>query len=243
LINSLQLAFLESIRNEARLSNQRFSRTSTRPPHHIYELKGIERFFPHRVNSLERLKYLYDDFKGFECDINFDETKKAFFVSHEGLSQDNNSFSEYLKFDTEKKIFWMDVKNLSLTNADAFRAELDNLNEKFDVKNRLIIEATDVESIRKIAAAGYFTSYYVAVLNDNARNALKTFCGNDSLGVAVISEDIMLHNHVTNLCSQKKQLTWDLNFRHSMNKKALLSNANDTTVLVCLLNIKSPGYR
>jgi hypothetical protein len=40
-----------------------------------------------------------------------------------------------------------------------------------------------------------------------------------------------------------KQIIWDIAFSDGMNSGNLLKKANDTNLLVCLINVKSPGYR
>jgi len=242
---AIQLAFIRSIEKHANVSNQAYQKKSLFPDHAIYTLKGTEKLFPHRVNSLQRLDFLYKNFKGFECDIHFDKNKKILFVTHDGIKNDDISLTEFLKLDKYKKIFWLDVKNLHTDNIDAFYEALENLDFKFSIKNRFIIECTNKAIVHQVAKRGYFTSYYVQpnLKDSTIYNDLDDVCSGDTSAIAVFSHDILYHDDRLSLCRKKKRLIWDLNFWHSVSKNALLKNANDTTVLICLINIKSPGYK
>lgn len=244
-INLLQLSYIKSISNKANLSNQLFKATAIYPNHKIYTLKGVERFFPHRVNSLRRLKFLYDDFKGFECDIHFDSERNSFFVTHGDVQTDSPTLLQYLEFDKQKKIFWLDVKNLSDSNVDAFCNALLALDKKFGIRDRVIVESADREMAELVAGKGFFTSFYLPLnyVNGTDQNLLAEHCNDSSSHISTVSEDIFFHKSLQLNCPQKRQLTWDISFLHSIDKKILLQNVNDSTILVCLLNIKSPGNK
>ena len=234
---------IKSIADRANLSNQAFRKAALLPDHKIYNLNGIERFFPQRVNSMKRLKFLYDSFKGFECDIQFDQDTKTFFIGHDGLENDPQ-LQEFLEWDKERKIFWLDLKNLSVDTA-AFSAALKRLDAKFAIRNRVIIESINRQIVQKASEEGYFASYYLPnnLKNDTVQKELANFCRSGSSDIASFSEDIIFTDAIRSFCPEKKQITWDSNFWHSLNRKVLLKNVNDSSILVCLLNIKSPGYR
>src|SRR3982074_3549720 len=71
-IHAMQALLLKSLREKASVSNRALVQDPSVAEHLIYTLKGMERIWPHRVNSLRRFNYLYAGFAGFECDIQFD---------------------------------------------------------------------------------------------------------------------------------------------------------------------------
>ena len=241
LINNLQRRILNSIRDQAIVSNEIFLKGDVRPDHLIYSLKGLDRIWPHRVNSLRRLKYLYTDFAGFECDIRIDSAAGRLFVAHDPKDVSSLVFTDYLLQERKgRKLFWLDVKNLGNLNQTTFCGLLDQLDRKFSIKNRIIIESPNLEALEFVRNLGWLTSYYLPsekIISDNhLQSVLQDHPG-------IISQDISQHDFMTKNFPGKKQLIWDIRFWDCMSRGILLKNANDTTALVFLINVKSPGYR
>ncbi|HMH34703.1 MAG TPA: hypothetical protein VK543_16820 [Puia sp.] len=242
MLNGVQQQLLRSIRKKAVVSNHVFVRENTRSgDHRIYSLKGIERIWPHRVNSLRRLKYLSASFTGFECDIRFDPVADQLYVAHDPGDLSPLVFEDYLQWERPKeKLFWLDVKTLDLSNIRSFCSLLERLDQKYSIKNRIIIESPDIDCLLQVMELGYLTSYYMppleAITNKDLPEQLKNYPG-------LISQDISVHQFMTKNFPDRKQLIWDIRFRDCMSREVLLRNANDTTALVFLINVKSPGYR
>jgi hypothetical protein len=241
LINSFQRQILNSIRKKAIVSNHFFIPGNVSPNHLIYSLKGLDRIWPHRVNSLRRLKYLYNSFAGFECDVRFDVTSSHLYVAHDPEDLSTLVFTDYLLQEgKDHKLFWLDVKNLQSFNTIAFCGLLERLDKRFFIKNRIIIESPNFEALEQVREQGWLTSYYMPSENVALDYHLPAILQDEP---GLISQDISMHDFMTKNFPGKKQLIWDIRFWDCMSRKTLLKNANDTTVLVFLINVKSPGYR
>jgi len=241
LINSLQRQILNSIRKKAIVSNHLFAGADGTPRHLIYSLTGLDRIWPHRVNSLRRLKYLYNNFAGFECDVRFDAASGHLYVAHDPEDLSPLVFADYLLQEgRDHKLFWLDVKNLTSLNAEAFCALLDLLDKKFFIKNRILIESPNLEALDLVRLHGWLTSYYMPSEQLALDYQLPAIFKDEP---GFISQDISMHGFMTKYFPGKKQLIWDIRFWDCMSRKNLLKNANDTTALVFLINVKSPGYR
>lgn len=244
-INWIQAQLLKSIRNKTFVSNHSLLQDSSVSQHQVYTLKGIDRIWPHRVNSLQRFKYLYPEFAGFECDIQFDASSRRLYIAHDNPG--TLVFTDYLRADADHKLFWLDVKNLDSNNIQAFCDQLQQLDRQFAIKHRVIIESYDTAAALRIGESGYLNSFNL----HNMRDADPT--GETAYIAAVkrlfpqkiklLSQEIGMHDFMTKNFPGLKQLTWDIRFFDGMNRNILLKNANDTTLLICLVNVKSPGYR
>ncbi|MGB0390517.1 MAG: phosphoethanolamine transferase [Salibacteraceae bacterium] len=130
---------------------------------------GVTRVIPHRLNS----KAIFYEAKsmgtqGFECDVvvsNNDEGVVELEIGHDPIGgMSGNTLEDILLWDpqnTMKKI-WLDFKNLNESNADKVLARLNELEKKFDLKNRLIVESTSKSGVLKeFRNEGFHTSYYL----------------------------------------------------------------------------------
>lgn len=240
IVSRVQLYILKSCNQSVHLTT--FAK-SPLPIHNVYQLRSIQKFFPHRVNSLQMLQFLYKDFSGFECDVSIDTLRQQLFLAHDNILPESNVLEQFFFFDKERKIFWLDVKNLTPANLSFFKAELQKLDAIFNIKHRIIIESSELHCLEQLTKEGYLTSYYLPVVNSGQASINQSAQRGCVSNVSLLSQDILYHKQVTAACAAKKQLTWDLSFAHSFSKKVLQQHLNDTTLLVCLLNIKAPGYR
>jgi hypothetical protein len=241
LVNSIQLYALNAATGSASISNESLSAGSAHRGHRIYSLKGRQRFFANRVNSIQRLKYLYKDFSGFECDIRVSRPKNLLYLGHNSQTA-AHKLEDLLASDTEKKVLWFDCKNVRTDNLEVFLEQLTRLDSLYQLKNRIIIESANLDMLEIFSARGYFTSYYLNQDNINAfRSDQGKYCSDGKIDI--FSMDISYHDMTRNLCPGKKHLVWDLRFSHSLQEKRIRNYASDSSILVCLMNIKSPGYR
>lgn len=142
------------------------------------------------------------------------------------------------------KIFWLDVKNLTIENAESFYRHINLLNDKYKVKDRIIIESGNPVPLKQIADSGYLTSLYFPVNGSsntlNSDSSVFLYIVNTS---GLISQDAFWLNLMNKSYPEKKKIIWDISFCTSLNTGVLKKYIADTTVLLCLINIKSPGYR
>src|SRR5882724_10105677 len=134
IINWLQQKILYTAGKFAIVNNNSFANAdSFHRQHLIYSLAGIDRIWPHRVNSFKRFNNLYNQFKGFECDIRFDSDNRKLYVAHDAKEVSLLTFTDYLKADPGHKLFWLDIKNLDLSNINIFCETLIQIDKQFAV--------------------------------------------------------------------------------------------------------------
>lgn len=239
LINALQQQRIKSISGKATVSNHTLVRDPSFSSHLLYALKGTDRLWPHRVNSIQRFRYLYPEFAGFECDIQFDPATSLLRIGHDSAGPD--SLAAYLKADTgQKKLFWLDLKNIGGDNASAFSDRLHTLDQRYNLKNRVILECYDTMAASRLQEQGWLTAYNVMQMltspDHPPPNPLPPH-------IILLTGETAIHALITREFPGIKQLNWDISFRDGMDRANLLKQANDTDLLVCLINVKSPGYR
>jgi hypothetical protein len=249
LINQVQLHLLGKIRKRAVFSNAVFARPgNSHQQHRLYSLTGLDRIWPHRVNSIRRLHFLYPDFAGFECDIQFDAASNKLFIAHDSDDINSPVFTDYLSGeDKDHKLFWLDVKNLDSLNQESFCSDLQQLDQQYDIKNRVIIESPNSAVLSRINKSGWLCSLYLpsafSKQASDSQNSMGDIAGYLQTNTGLISQDASLHDLMTKDFPQAKQLIWDIRFKDALNKDLLLKLANDSSLLLCLINVKSPGYR
>lgn len=240
LANGIQQVMIGSIRNKAVVDNRRFLRDSNYAHHLVYTLKGMDRIWPHRVNSLRRFRYLYPEFAGFECDIQFSDGNLS--IGHDSAGPD--LFTDYLKGDAgRRKLFWMDIKNVDQGNIDRFCDVLEAIDRQYAIRNRVIVECYDTLAVLAVQSRGFLTGlniYWLGQATEERTNALRD-CHPER--IALLSAEYPLGSLFLRHLPGSKQISWDIHFRDGMDRNTLLRLANDTSMLVCLINVKSPGYR
>jgi len=216
IINGIQKQVLETIREEARHPHPKTANANQDQTHLAYSLIGLDKIWPHRVNSLERLRYLYNDFAGFECDIRFNSNNHHCYIAHDSSELDSLIFDDYLNLaDPDHKLFWLDTKNLNAGNVDDFCRELDELDKRWQIRNRIIVESSDTAALNKIEAGGWLSSYYLPPIAASAQseqdylNATAAWINEHR---SLISQEASMHAFLSSHFPEKKQLAWDLRF-------------------------------
>jgi hypothetical protein len=241
LTNAIQQQLIKSIAARATLTNHTLLRDPSFSHHLLYGLKGTERLWPHRVNSVRRFRYLYPEFAGFECDIQFDPHTGTLSIGHDSPGPD--SLTAYLQADTgQKKLFWLDLKNIRGDNAGAFSARLRTLDNQYNLRNRIILECYDTVAASRLNEQGWLTAFNVMQLltpPGSPANPQSPLPHN----ITLLTGETAIHPLIIREFPGLKQLNWDISFWDGMDRTNLLKQANDTDLLVCLINVKSPGYR
>jgi hypothetical protein len=240
LLNRIQQSLISSISPRAVVDNRRLLRDSSFSHHLLYSLSGTQRLWPHRVNSRQRFRYLYSEFAGFECDIQFLKNDSALALGHDGPGPDR--FTDYLQDDpAKKKLFWLDVKNLDADNVGAFCTKLHALDQTYAICDRIIIECYDTTTALLISAQGFLTSLNFSWITSEARtHAIRTLCPGK---IDLLSGEAAIQPQISRNFPGFSRLSYDIRFRAGMDRDILLKQANDTGLLVSLINVKSPGYR
>ncbi len=132
---------------------------------YLIDTNQSSRIFPHRVNSIGKLKDVWNDgFRSFEIDVRFgDNNSTTFQVGHnQGLM--GFGLEEFLSRVDYSKIerIWLDFKNLNQSNYKKALERLEYLDKKFDLKRKFIVESgTNSEFFKELRKNGWHTSYYM----------------------------------------------------------------------------------
>lgn len=239
LLNGIQQRLIRSIGEKAGVDNRQLLQDTCFSHHLLYNLKGTGRLWPHRVNSLQRFRYLYSEFPGFECDIQFLAGSGALSIGHDGPGPDR--FEDYLRADSlRKKLFWLDVKNVNAGSIRSLCARLLALDTVYGIRNRVIVELYDTVSALAMREQGFLTALNVASI-DSIR--ITGSVNRYPRRTMLLSAEVSRLQIVRRAFPGSKQISWDIGFRDGMDRDNLIRQANDTDLLVCLINVKSPGYR
>lgn len=114
----------------------------------------------HMTNSRKKLIKNFNNYDGFEMDINFNDSGNYFNVDRYS-AYGNESLDKMLKNidGLEDKYLWFDFKNLSEKNKSVTLNILNKIVEENNLKKeKIIVESKDANSLRFFSKAGYYTS-------------------------------------------------------------------------------------
>lgn len=122
------------------------------------------RVIPHRINSTGKLADVWQTgYRSFEVDILFEQGEPDFFlVGHEKKTSGKlfNDFLASVNVDEIKKI-WLDLKNLSTNNYLDVLQALEELDQRYALKNRIILESGTTHTwFSLFRQHGWHTSYH-----------------------------------------------------------------------------------
>lgn len=132
----------------------------------LQQSNEFNRIIPHRVNSVGKLKDIWSDgFRGYELDVRFgDHGQNNFIIGHDLGNKNGTSFEKFLDLQNPFAIekIWVDFKNLTESNAENALTTLNQLDEKFELKDKLIIESKATGSFfSAFEKDGWHISYYL----------------------------------------------------------------------------------
>ena len=133
---------------------------------YLIDTNQSSRVFPHRVNSIGKLKDIWNDgFRSFEVDVRFgDNNTSTFEVGHDLGDMGGIGLEEFLSSIDSTLIqrVWLDFKNLDKNNYKGALARLEYLNKKFNIKSKFTVESgTKSEFFKEFRKAKWHTSYYM----------------------------------------------------------------------------------
>jgi heptose-I-phosphate ethanolaminephosphotransferase len=101
-----------------------------------------ERIWAHRVNSLGALFEAMASFKGVECDVSFDPVDGVFRVFHSPAPDTGLTLEAMLAASRNRPDlrYWLDWKNASGQNLGAAMARLEELDQRFGLRRRILVE-------------------------------------------------------------------------------------------------------
>lgn len=106
----------------------------------------------HRVNNPDYVADKQSKFMGLEVDLIFSEHQDLLFVGHDAPDTTKNIlFSDWLKklskAQRKDTYYWLDIKNLSVDNAEQLAQRLKYIARKYHIKDRLWVENTSAEAL------------------------------------------------------------------------------------------------
>ena len=191
-----------------------------------------DKIWVHRVNSIEKYAEVHQDFKGFEIDVVFD-SETGFDVNHPPAESIGLELSDLMVSEsTSSKHFWLDIKNLTVSNANAALEELIRICDKLNVSPKnVIVESSQLKSLQTFNKEGFQTSYYLPEglyklnLKDLEAQIRVIRKGLQDVDVSYISADYKDLKIIQDHFPLKSKLTWALSGASWSNtiKKRLLS--------------------
>ena len=123
-----------------------------------------KRLLPHRVNTLGMMHEITAaGLRSFEADVLFRPEGGYFEVGHDAKAMTGmtlESFLEKVPQDIEK--IWLDIKKADKKTVPGIIKRLIELDKKFELKDRVIVETTSkLSSIRLLSDYGFHVSYYL----------------------------------------------------------------------------------
>lgn len=183
-------------------------------------LKSIfyDKSWVHRVNSIEKMKLVANNFTGIEIDVVFNENEGFFDVNHPPVKSIHLPLKTLISNDNNNLKYWIDFKNLSLSNSEASLNRLEEITNLLKInKNRFIIESRNPEYLKIFSEKGYVTSYYLpSNLTENKQllNIVKT--KNKNYKTTFISSDLKQYKTITNNFPNEKILTWLYSYKQEL---------------------------
>ena len=120
------------------------------------------------VNTPEKLDRVGTGASGIEMDIYFDSTTKVFSVHHYLNAHFRYPLEELLNIYHKKDLtasIWLDFKNLSPQNQQDALKMLITLRDKYQLKNKILVESAFPELLNAFVDQHFYTSYYTPYFN------------------------------------------------------------------------------
>ncbi|MBL7702919.1 MAG: hypothetical protein JNM14_11765 [Ferruginibacter sp.] len=142
------------------------------------------------INTVEKLDDLNAETPGFECDVYFDTATKVFYVHHDAGKNSGPDLNLLLEQYQQKKLkagIWLDIKNLDTHNWEPVLNTLLQLQKKFRLQNKIIVESGRADLLSAFTDSGFFSSWYVPFFNPYKMNDTENSQRADSIS-SVISK-------------------------------------------------------
>ncbi len=132
---------------------------------YLVESNQASRVFPHRVNSVGKLKDIWNaGFRSFELDAHFVLGNPGYFAVGHDEGRLGRSLEKLLGSVSiaETQRIWLDLKNLGVENYSEVLARLNSLDNKFNLRDKLILESGIASNfLEQFGNEGWYTAYYL----------------------------------------------------------------------------------
>lgn len=140
------------------------------------------------INTIDKLNKLKAETPGFECDVYFDTATKNFDVYHDPGKGTGFGLDNLLQLYQQKKLtasIWLDIKNLDEGSSTTALRSLIELQKKYSLQNKILVESGRAHLLSAFSDSGFFTSYYVPFFNPYKINEVQTKRWADSIASVV----------------------------------------------------------
>jgi len=196
----------------------------------------------HRVNSLQRFHLVKDYFQGIETDVYYDSSIHNFRIWH---PPENRPFDLYMEsllkeVKASNKKIWLDMRGVDSSNAQPAINIFEKKIQEYQLKQNVLTELYDVTAANCFAQHGFAVSLNVppAILNKH-NDEITGWKQQISSQVKFVSQSVEYVDSLKNKFPGKKIITWSLAFNNYFHIEKLKKLADDTSICIVLINVKS----
>lgn len=189
----------------------------------------------HRVNGIERLMEVKDDFAGFEIDLVFDSTTKTFDVNHPPAESVGLSLERLLASieNPEDYYYWFDLKNLDSLNQNDAALRMQNIVLKYNLPDKVVVESPKIDALKSFIELQFRTAFYLPDLQNysevDMRKAIDSLIPLiNTVRPSALSQQFDAYSLLKQQFPNCDVLTWDLQFD--------VDNSSDTAFINQLVN-------
>ena len=114
----------------------------------------------HRVNSAHLLEAaIKQDAKGIEIDIIINDDN--IYVSHDLPTKESLLLTDFIKLVPREMQIWMDFKQLTVARVPASLSILENIDKKYDIRRRALIESKNTSALSLLSKSGFHTLFWI----------------------------------------------------------------------------------
>lgn len=198
----------------------------------------------HKVNSLRKYEQLQSHFPGFESDITFIDSLRAFYVFHPN-SEDSPLALSWKQFaagiDLENKKWYIDLRGVTEESAATAIAAFEVASDTALLKKQAIIELYDYKVAEVFQKAGYNVALNYENLRPflTAENRLPDAVLQKTESISQICGDASLLEEMKKTFPGKKYLIWELSYKNYLNMEKIEKHLKDSDVLIVLVSVSS----
>lgn len=122
------------------------------------------KIWAHQVNDTLTAQKKSAYFDGMELDLNFSSYQNRLFVGHELYDSVNMlTFEAWMAAipHPQEHWYWIDMKNLTVSNADSIADIILKVSEEYGIKHRLMVENKNEEALKKLKEKGLYVILWV----------------------------------------------------------------------------------
>ncbi len=204
----------------------------------------INKIWAHRVNSVERLKWIQQRFKGVEADVVFDSAAGNFWVYHPP-GKGELKLDDYLHELTSKDscYAWLDMRGLNRSNAAMADSILCKMEKKANTRHGIVYEIYDTAAANFMAEKGYQVAFHVP--QEAFADSIMLAAYRSALIPAVryVAQEHSFAGAMETFFKDKKIITWSISFNNYFDRQGLVRLVSDPRIAIVLVNVKSPYYK